>query len=63
MPVYRGPLALAIPSLEYRYETVTFKPTSLQPFAAVFAATIDKGTDSRSKTLTFEMRVEGTLRT
>ena len=58
-PFSVDPPALAIPSLEHRYVTVSFEPTSLQSFTGVFEATVEKGSDLNTKTLSFQMRGEG----
>lgn len=60
-PFKVDPPALHIPNHEHRYVTVWFNPTALKAYTAVFEATVDKGTDPRTRQLTFELRGEGTL--
>ncbi|KAJ3029566.1 UNVERIFIED_CONTAM: hypothetical protein HDU68_011780 [Siphonaria sp. JEL0065] len=55
------PKKLTIPSHEYRYITASFHPTSIQSYAGIFEATVDNVDQSKSKTLAFELRGEGTL--
>ncbi|ORY39534.1 hypothetical protein BCR33DRAFT_853320, partial [Rhizoclosmatium globosum] len=55
------PKKLTIPSHEYRYVTASFHPTSIQSYAGIFEATVDNVDISKSKTLSFELRGEGTL--
>lgn len=55
------PTALHIPAHEHRYVTVSFTPKSLQAYKGVFEALVDKGTDSNSSLLSFDLRGEGTL--
>ncbi|XJO77830.1 hypothetical protein BDV3_002359 [Batrachochytrium dendrobatidis] len=52
---------LTIPSHEYRYVSVIFHPASIQPYAGIFEATVENVQDGRNKTLSFELRGEGTL--
>jgi len=55
------PATLHIPTHEHRYVTVTFNPTSLKSFTGVFTATVEDGTDAKSKTLQVDLMGEGTL--
>ncbi|KAJ3287536.1 hypothetical protein HK104_008544 [Borealophlyctis nickersoniae] len=55
------PKKLSIPSHEHRYVTVSFHPTSIQSYAGIFEAVVDNVGESKSKTLMFELRGEGTL--
>ncbi|KAJ3184326.1 hypothetical protein HK101_009853, partial [Irineochytrium annulatum] len=55
------PKKLTIPSHEHRYVTVSFHPTSIQSYAGIFEAVVENVDQSKSKTLTFEIRGEGTL--
>ncbi|KAI8803400.1 hypothetical protein BJ742DRAFT_498091 [Cladochytrium replicatum] len=55
------PKRLVIPSHEHRYVVVSFHPMSIQSYAGVFEATVENVAESRFKTLTFELRGEGTL--
>lgn len=55
------PKKMTIPSHEYRYVTVFFHPTSIQSYAGLFDAVVENVDQSRSKTLSFELRGEGTL--
>ncbi|KAJ3408149.1 hypothetical protein HDU80_006663 [Chytriomyces hyalinus] len=55
------PKRLTVPSHEYRYITAYFHPTSIQSYAGIFEAIVENVDQSKSKTLTFELRGEGTL--
>ncbi|KAI9002678.1 hypothetical protein BC832DRAFT_104056 [Gaertneriomyces semiglobifer] len=55
------PKRLTIPSHESRYVTVVFQPTSIQSYAGIFEATVENVGESKTKTLSFELRGEGTL--
>ena len=55
------PKRLTIPSHEYRYITVSFHPTSIQAYAGIFEAVVDNVNEGKNKTLSFELRGEGTL--
>nr|KAJ3422703.1 hypothetical protein HK105_006819 [Polyrhizophydium stewartii] len=55
------PKKLTIPSHEYKCITVTFHPTSIQSYAGLFEATVENVAEGRNRTLTFELRGEGTL--
>ncbi|KAJ3332957.1 hypothetical protein HDU76_012454, partial [Blyttiomyces sp. JEL0837] len=55
------PKKMTIPSHEYRYVTVYFHPTSIQSYAGIFEAIVENLDQSKTKTLTFELRGEGTL--
>eukprot|EP00698_Gefionella_okellyi_P022526 TRINITY_DN7486_c0_g1_i1.p1 TRINITY_DN7486_c0_g1~~TRINITY_DN7486_c0_g1_i1.p1 ORF type:complete len:4186 (-),score=1237.39 TRINITY_DN7486_c0_g1_i1:99-12656(-) len=55
------PATMHIPASEYSYVTVSFKPTAMATYAGTFTATVAKGTDAKTKTLSFEVRGEGTL--
>ncbi|KAJ3416712.1 hypothetical protein HDV05_000542 [Chytridiales sp. JEL 0842] len=55
------PKKLSIPSHEYRYVVISFHPTSIQTYAGIFEAIVENVDQTRSKTLTFELRGEGTL--
>jgi adenylate kinase family enzyme len=55
------PKKLSIPSHEYRYVVVSFHPTSIQSYAGIFEALVENVDQSRSRTLLFELRGEGTL--
>ncbi|KAJ3206444.1 hypothetical protein HDU82_004517 [Entophlyctis luteolus] len=55
------PKRLTIPSHEYRYITAFFHPTSIQSYAGLFEATVENVDQSKTKSLIFELRGEGTL--
>ncbi|KAI9343132.1 hypothetical protein BDR26DRAFT_917651 [Obelidium mucronatum] len=55
------PKKLTIPAHEYKYVTASFHPTSIQTYAGIFEATVENVDQSKSKTLAFELRGEGTL--
>ena len=46
---------------EHRYVTVGFTPSSLNPYGAIFEATVEGGLDPKTKQLRFELRGEGSL--
>ncbi|KAI9095517.1 hypothetical protein DFS34DRAFT_651319 [Phlyctochytrium arcticum] len=55
------PKRMSIPSHESRYVNVTFHPMFIQTYAGIFEATVENVADSKTKTLLFEIRGEGTL--
>jgi hypothetical protein len=55
------PKKLTIPSHEYSYAAVTFHPTLMQSYNGMFEATVEGVNDPKFKTITFELRGEGTL--
>ncbi|KNC96691.1 uncharacterized protein SPPG_07904 [Spizellomyces punctatus DAOM BR117] len=55
------PKRLSIPSHESRYITVTFHPMLIQSYAGIFEAVVENVAESKTKTLSFELRGEGTL--
>ncbi|KAJ3106206.1 hypothetical protein HDU97_006839 [Phlyctochytrium planicorne] len=55
------PKKLVIPSHEHRYINVTFHPTSIQSYAGILEAIVENVDQSKTKTLAFELRGEGTL--
>ena len=58
---YKDPLKI-YPG-ESEYVTVTFNPTSVMPYSGLFEATVEGNSDSKSGSLKFELRGEGTLPT
>ena len=52
---------LVIPPHEHRYVTVGFTPNSLNTFSAVFEATVEGGSNPKTRQLRFELRGEGSL--
>ncbi|KAI8854495.1 hypothetical protein BC829DRAFT_439199 [Chytridium lagenaria] len=55
------PKKLVIPSHEHRYINVTFHPTSIQSYAGILEAIVENVDQSKTRTLSFELRGEGTL--
>jgi hydrocephalus-inducing protein len=55
------PKKITIPSHEYRYVTVSFHPMLIQSYAGIFEALVENSDQTKSKTLIFELRGEGTL--
>lgn len=55
------PKRFTIQSHEYRYAIITFHPLSIQSYAGIFEAIVENVAESRTKTLSFELRGEGTL--
>ncbi|KAJ3115022.1 hypothetical protein HDU96_001327 [Phlyctochytrium bullatum] len=55
------PKKLVIPSHEHRYITVSFHPTSIQSYAGILEAVVENVDQTKTKTLYFEIRGEGTL--
>ena len=58
---YKNPLKI-YPG-ESEYVTVTFNPTNVMPYSAIFEATVDGGINPETGVLKFELRGEGTLPT
>jgi hydrocephalus-inducing protein len=55
------PKKLNIQSHESKYVTVSFLPSTIQSYAGIFEAIVDNVADNKNKTLSFEIRGEGTL--
>ncbi|KAJ3215867.1 hypothetical protein HDU67_010224 [Dinochytrium kinnereticum] len=55
------PKKLVIPSHEHRYINITFHPTSIQSYAGILEAVVENVDQSKTRTLSFELRGEGTL--
>lgn len=55
------PKKLNIQSHEYKYVTVSFQPSTIQSYAGIFEAVVENVSDHKNKTLSFELRGEGTL--
>eukprot|EP01063_Lacrimia_lanifica_P026221 TRINITY_DN349_c0_g2_i1.p1 TRINITY_DN349_c0_g2~~TRINITY_DN349_c0_g2_i1.p1 ORF type:complete len:4697 (+),score=2083.13 TRINITY_DN349_c0_g2_i1:84-14174(+) len=52
---------ITIPPHQHRYCKVTFLPTEMRRYFALFECVVKDGTDPKSKELVFEIRGEGTL--
>eukprot|EP01064_Diplonema_japonicum_P013676 TRINITY_DN21214_c0_g1_i2.p1 TRINITY_DN21214_c0_g1~~TRINITY_DN21214_c0_g1_i2.p1 ORF type:complete len:4615 (+),score=1185.39 TRINITY_DN21214_c0_g1_i2:107-13846(+) len=53
--------SISIPPHEYRYAKVSFTPTELRSYFALFEAAVKDGTDPKTKELLFEIRGDGSL--
>eukprot|EP00755_Sulcionema_specki_P012495 Sspe_Gene.8383::Locus_2861_Transcript_1_1_Confidence_1.000_Length_14125::g.8383::m.8383/K17570/HYDIN; hydrocephalus-inducing protein len=56
-----NPSTLDIPPHEHRYVLVSFRPSELRSYFAMFEAVVKDGTNPRTKELAFELRGEGSL--
>jgi hydrocephalus-inducing protein len=62
-PMEVTPKQLVIPSMEYRYVTLAFAPRAIQAYNATLEATVEHGTDPKTRSFACEVRGEGTLPT
>eukprot|EP00798_Chlamydomonas_sp_ICE-L_P006741 gene6741-3411_t len=60
-PIEVIPSQLVIPPHEFRYAAIQFVPNAIQSYSATFEASVEGGSDPKTKGMTCEVRGEGTL--